>query len=160
MSAADDADIDYPTPPDTPTGSVGDNEYCPTWLAMKFNLEIQVRVLSGHTDANKSIRYTFGPGQDDYTMGNVFAQAKEMFPVPDGTRPRLSVCGCVLDDKNEEMYMKMRSFLHRKCADYMEDTAALQLDATLIFDVVPDQAESLITAYDRVMAWRNLSYGQ
>ncbi len=74
MAATDDADIEYPTPPDTPRGSASDNEYCPTWLAMKFDLEIQVRVLSGHSDANKSISYTFGRGQDDYTMGNVLAQ--------------------------------------------------------------------------------------
>ena len=122
---------------------------------MTFDLEIQVRVPSGHADANKSTSYTFGRGKDDYTMGNVFAQAKEMCPAPDGTRPRLSVCGFVLDNKSEEMYMNIRAFLRWKCADYMEDTAALQLDATLIFDVVLDQADSLITAYDRVMAWRN-----
>ena len=100
MAATDDADVEYPTPPDTPRGSASDNEYSLTWLAMKFDLEIQVRVLSGHTDANTSISYTFGPGQDDCIMGNVFAQAKKMCPAPDGTRPRLSVCGCVLDDKD------------------------------------------------------------
>ena len=119
---------------------------------MKFDLEIQVRVLRGHADASKSIRYTFGPGQGDNTMGNVFAQAKETCPVPDATRPRLSACGCVLDGKSEEMYMKIRALLRRKCADYMEDTAALQLDVILIFDAVPDQAERVMMAYGRVMA--------
>ena len=147
MSAADDAMIDYPTPPDTPSETVNDNESCPTWLAMKFTLEIHVRVLSGHTDAKKNISYTFVPGQDDYTVGIVFAQAKNMYPTPAETRPRLSLCGCVLDDQSEEMYMKMKIFLHRKCADYNEDTAALQLDATLIFDAVQDQAERVMTAY-------------
>ena len=77
MAAMDDADVEYPTPPDTPRGSASDNEYYPTWLAMKFDLEIQVHVLSGHSDANTSISYTFGRGQDDYTMGNVFAQVKK-----------------------------------------------------------------------------------
>ena len=60
IAATDDADIEYPTPPDTPRGSASDNECCPTWLAMKFDLEIQVHVLSGHNDANKSVSYTFG----------------------------------------------------------------------------------------------------
>ena len=103
MSAADDAMFDYPTPPDTPSETVSDIEFCPTWLAMKLILEIHVEVLSDHTDATKSISYTFGPGRDDYTVGNVFAQVKNMYPMPAETRPGLSLCGCVLDDQSEEM---------------------------------------------------------
>ena len=146
MTAADDATIDYPTTPDTPSETVSDTESRPTWLAKKFTLEIHVGKLNG--DAKKIISYTFGPGQDDYTMGNVLYQAKNMYPTPDNKRPRLSLCGCVLDDESEEMYMKIRAYLHRYCDDYNENTAELQLHATLIFERAAGLPPPLVPSSD------------
>ena len=130
-----------PTTLEIVSETVSDTESRHTKVAKKFSLEILVGVLNG--DAKEIIRYTFGPGQDDYTMGNVMCHIKTLFPMSCNTRSKLSLCGCVLDDESEEMYMKIQAYLHRYCDDYNEDTAELQLHATLIFE--PDWSQ----IYDR-----------
>ena len=118
--------------PGTASERVSYTESRPTWSAKKFSLEIHVCKLNG--DAKEIIRYTFGPGQVPYSMGNIMCHIKNKFPRPYRTRPGLSLCGNVLYDESEEMSMKIPEYLHRYCDDYTEDTAELQLHATLTFE--------------------------
>ena len=78
-----------------------------TWLAKDFTLEIHVGQLNG--EETIIINYTFGRGHDDYTMETVLFQAMYFYPAPKNSRPRLALCGCVLDEESEEMNMKMRA---------------------------------------------------
>ena len=78
-----------PTTLEIVSETVSDTESRPTWVAKKFSLEIHVGMLNG--DAKEIVRYTFGPGQGDDTMGNVMCHIKNLFPMPCNTRSKLSL---------------------------------------------------------------------
>ena len=101
------------------------------WLDNKFTLEIHVKRLTGEPEKNMS--YIFEEGEDDCTMGNVLSRAKDLYPMPEETRPFLDLCGHVLEAKSAFLQTTVRSYLHWHCRDYNRNTTELQLRATLIF---------------------------
>ena len=103
-----------------------------TCLAKDFTLEIHVGQLNG--GETKIISYTWEKGREDYTMGRVLLQALYMYPAPVNSRPRLTLCGRVLDAESKDMNMRVRAYLDLYCDDYKKKPAKLQMDATLIFE--------------------------
>ena len=105
-----------------------------TWLAKDFTLEVHVTRLNG--EETKVIKYSFEKGRDDYyyTVGRVLLHALYIYPAPVNSRPRLTLCGRVLDAESNDMDMKIGAYLDRFCNDCRKDTAKLQLDATLTFE--------------------------
>ena len=71
-----------------------------------------------------------------------------MYPTPDGARPILSLRGCAFDNQSNEMYRKKQAYLHHYCGDYKENTAELQLHATLIFESDADLHPPLVSSSD------------
>ena len=88
-----------------------------TWLDKDFTLEVHVTRLNG--EETKVIKCSFEKGRDDYyyTVGRVLLHALYIYPAPVNSRPKLTLCGRVLDAESNDMDMNIGTYLDRFCND-------------------------------------------